>query len=459
VESISKIQQLLAESKFVEAQKMAEILLYQSKGSETQELLEFYFESLQAQSRPLPSELIFLLVDKLLPMHTDEAQKWLGNISKDKFINSQRTIIIEIKIAEIKGKTEELYNLISQYQILRFESHTPNIPSEVLDLIKKYFPNDFHLQLQKLAIELMRMDLVNSEISIKKLILSCFEKSSPKGTKLKINLIHEILTSSSGLQFLELYKNFCFFMASERLDKKDYKKLIELVIYMEDFKFQVLILNLLVRENLKDEAVVYAQEIRKNREYNYVYLDKYFPQLKQCFFQRPELTRITALPLIKEEDLKVGKIVLSPLFDEILSEVSEEEILLAHLLKYQNFSTSDLLEIAVSFVQSEFYMAALKASDLAYDSTDNNNLRLQACYLKVTCLLKTADYRAALDISLNALNYSVTQNDILSFLYSQAEAHLKLQEYISAKRVLERIIDIDASYRQVKERLEWLNAI
>ena len=35
VERISYIQQLLAESKFVEAQKMAEILLYQSKGSET----------------------------------------------------------------------------------------------------------------------------------------------------------------------------------------------------------------------------------------------------------------------------------------------------------------------------------------------------------------------------------------------------------------------------------------
>jgi hypothetical protein len=104
-------------------------------------------------------------------------------------------------------------------------------------------------------------------------------------------------------------------------------------------------------------------------------------------------------------------------------------------------------------------MAALKASELAYESTDNNNLRLRACYLKVTCLLKTADYRAALDISLIALSYSVTQNDILSFLYSQAEAHLKLKEYISAKRVLERIMDIDASYRLVKERLEWLNAI
>ena len=459
MESISKIQQLLAESKFVEAQKMAEILLYQTKGSETKELLEFYFESLKAQSRPIPSELIFLLVDKLLPMNTDEAQKWLANISKDKSVNNQRKILIKIKIAEIKGKTEELYHLISQYQILRFESHTPNIPTVVIDLIKKYFPNDFHLQLQKLAIELMRMDLINSEISIKKLILSCFEKSSPKGTKLKINLIHEILTSSSGLQYLELYKNFCFLISNERWDKKDYKKIIELVIYEEDFKFQVLILNLLVRENLKDEAGVYAQEIRKNKEYNYVYLDKYFPQLKQYFFQRPETTTITAIPLIKEADLKVDRLVSVPLHEEILSEVSEEEILLAHLLKYQDFSTSDLLEIAVSFVQSEFYMAALKASELAYESTDNNNLRLRACYLKVTCLLKTADYRTALDISLNALSYSVTQNDILSFLYSQAEAHLKLKEYISAKRVLERIMDIDASYRLVKERLEWLNAI
>jgi hypothetical protein len=459
VENISNIQQLLAESKFVEAQKAAELVLNQSKGSETIELLELYFESLKAQSRPIPYDQLFILIDKLLPLRADEAQSWLSHISKENFKDKQRLLFIEIRIAEIKGKTEELYNLISQYQILRYESHIPNIPTLILELIKKYFPNDFHLQLQVFATELMRMDLVNCEKSIKELILSCFEKSSPKGTKLKLNLLYEVLRSTTGLQHLELYKNFCLFMANGKIEIKDYKKVIELVIYMEDFKFQVLILNLLVQENLNDIAKDYAQEIRSNKNYNYVYLDKFLPHLKSLFFQRPAVTPKETTTLLSEIDLKVEKLQSYPFYDDILSDVSEEEVLLSHLLKHQNFTTVELLEIAVSFVQSEFYLAALKASDLALASTEENDLKLKACYLKVTCLLKTGDNRAALDLSLMALNLSVTQNDILSFLYSQAEAHLKLKEYKMAKSVLRKILAIDDSYRMAKDRLESLNAI
>jgi hypothetical protein len=459
VENISNIQQLLAESKFVEAQKAAELILNQSKGSETIELLELYFDSLKAQSRPLPYEQLFLLIDKLLPLKAEEAQVWLTHISKDHFKDKQRIIMIEIRIAELKGKTEELYRLISQYQILRYEAHIPNLPDLIQTLTKKYFPHDFHLQLQNFALELMRMDLVTCEKAIKELILSCYEKSSPKGTKLKLNLLYAVLKSTSGLHHLELYKNFCFFMANGKVEKKDYKKIIELVIYFEDFKFQVLILNLLIQEELEDVAKDYAQEIRTNKDYNYVYLDKFLPHLKSLFFQKPEVAIKRNAPLLNEMDLKVEKAPIYPFYDEILSDVSEEEILLAHLLKHQDFSTIELLEIAVSFVQSEFYLAALKASDLAFTSTNINELKLKACYLKVTCLLQTGDFRAALDLSLMALNISVTQNDILSFLYSQAEAHLKLKEYQMAKKVLRKILTIDDSYRMAKDRLERLNAI
>lgn len=458
VDNISKIQQLLAESKFVEAQKEAESVIYQSKSSVTKELLELYFESLKAQSRPLPPDQIFLLIDKLLPSSPDEAQEWLSFISKEKFKDKQRIFLIEIQIAELKGKTEELYNLISQYQILRYEARIPNIPPIIQDLSKKYFPHDFHIQLQRFALELMRMDLVTCEFSIKELILSCFERSSPKGTKEKLNSLYEVLRSSESLQHLELYKNFCFFMANGVTEKKDYKKVIELVIYFEDFKFQALLLNLLVREKLDEIAKDYAQAIRHNKDYNYVYLDKFLPHLKAFFFQRAE-AKVKPLPVMEEMDLKVGKSPSYQFYDEILSDVSDEEILLAHLLKHQSFTTSELLDIAVSFVQSEFFLAALKASELAYASTEVADLKLRASYLKVTCLLKTGDCRAALDVSLEAQSFAITQNDILSFLYSQAEAHLRLKEYKAAKNILKRILAIDASYRMAKERLERLNAI
>lgn len=458
VESISILRQLLAESKFVEVQKEAELILNQSNGSESAELLELYFESLKSQSRPIPTELLLSFIEKLIPHKADEAQKWLEDFSSTTQKYQQQVLLIKIHIADLKGKTEELYNLISQYQILRYENRTPGIPEYVQHLVHKYFPYDFHIQLQKLALDMMRMDLNTSEALIQQLILSCYEKSSPRGTKDKLNALYEILASSEKLYHLEMYKNFCQIMAQGISDKKDYKKVVELIIYVEDFRFQALILNFLVSEGLAEAAKDYSLSVRLNKDYSYVYFDKYFPHLKTFFFQKLKAKPVVAAP---EEpiDLKVGKSNPTPMIDELMAEVSEEEVLLAHLIKHQSYSTAELLDVAVSFVQSEFYYAALKASEMALASTQENYLKLKAYYLKVTCLLKTGDYRSALDFSLDALSISSTQNDVLSFMYSQAEAHLRLKEYSSAKTTLRKIVAIDSDYRLAKERLDRLNAI
>ena len=459
VERISKIQQLLAESKFVEAQKEAEIILGESRSSESIELLELYFISLQSQARPLPTERVFSLIDKLLPTKPDEAQEWLNSISQDQIINRQRSLLVQIKISELKGKTEALYQFISQYQILRYESHTPSTPQIVIDLSAKYFPNDFHLQLQNLAFDLMRMDLVKSENTIQDLICSCFEKTTQKGTADKLNSISLLLSRIENPGRLDFYKNLCFFLVNKVHEKKDYKKLIELVITFDNFKMQSLLLSLFVKEGLDEVAKGYASEIRKNKAYSYIYLDKYLPSLKSYFFQRQIEEKKKSGSLLTEKDLVLEKKVTDTFYELSLAEVSDEDSLLAHLVKHQGFTTTELLDVAVSFIQSEFYLAALQASELALNSTDVADLKLRACYMKVVCLLKQGDYRSALDTSLDALNFSVTQNDILSFLYSQAEAHLRLKEYKSARGVLGKILSIDANYRQAKERLERLNAI
>jgi hypothetical protein len=459
VERISKIQQLLAESKFVEAQKEAEIILGESRSSESIELLELYFLSLKSQSRPLPSELVFSLIDKLLPSRPDEAQEWLRSINQDQTLSKQRTVLTQIRISEIKGKTEELYQCISQYQILRYEANIPNTPHLVNELSEKYFPNDFHLQLQNLALDLKRMDLDKSEKLTRELILSCFEKSSPKGTVDKLNSIYQVLARIENSGLLELYRNFCFLMVNKVQDKKDYKKLVEFVIAFEDFKMQILVLSLFVKQGMNEIAKEYSREIRKNKQYSYIYLDKYFPDLKLFFVQRQIVENKVAGSLLTEADLVLDR-KTTDYFEEVsLADVSDEDALLAHLLKHQDFSTSELLDVAVSFIQSEFYLAALTASELAFHSTDVGELKLRASYMKVVCLLKKGDYRSALDTSLEALNFSVTQNDILSFLYSQAESHLRLKEYNPAKAVLRKILSIDSNYRQAKERLERLNAI
>jgi tetratricopeptide (TPR) repeat protein len=242
-------------------------------------------------------------------------------------------------------------------------------------------------------------------------------------------------------------------------EKKDFKKITEIIIFTEDFKLQALILNLLLKQGLDEVARDLAQEMRQNKEYNYIYLDKYLPHLKSFFYQAPVKSLKPLDPLLKDSDLKLDKASPYQPVDEAAMEVSDEEELLSQLLKHQSFSSKELLDIAVSFVQAEFFRAALKAAEMAFNLSEEAEVRLKANYLKVTCLLKTGDFRAALDVSLGSLSYSITQNDILSFLYSQAEAHLKLKEYKNAKKILKQILTIDANYRMTKERLERLDAI
>jgi len=459
VDNFSNIQQLLAESRFAEVQKEVELLLLRDESSVTNELLEIYFKSLKAQSHNLPVELVFSLVDRLLPSNPNEAEKWIHELPNIAPRFSQKRLLAEIQIAELKGKTQELFDLVTKYQLAQFEKQIPKIPDTVVNIVNKYFSNDYQVRLQALAFELLRLDLPNSEKHIKSLILSCFERSSPKGTKDKLNSLYELLRSIGGIQYLEIYKNLCFLFVNGISDKADYKKVIELVLYLEDFELQAVLLKLLVREKLDDVALFYAEAIKTNKNYSYVYFDKYFTELKPLFFKTTKKETSTEIHETKNIDLSIGSLPSYPFYHEILSEISDEEILVSHIIKHQDFSSGDLLEIATSFVQSEFYLAALGASELAFQSTNDRKLKLKAWYLKIICLLKRGDCRAALDNSLVALSLSESQNDILSFLYSQTEALLRLKEYSSAKEVLERILTIDSNYRMTKERLDRLNAI
>jgi multidrug resistance efflux pump len=69
------------------------------------------------------------------------------------------------------------------------------------------------------------------------------------------------------------------------------------------------------------------------------------------------------------------------------------------------------------------------------------------------------DYRAALDTAYEALTQAKTENDILSFLYAQAEAHINLHESKQAKSLLKKVLSIDKNYRLAKEKLETLDEI
>ena len=434
VESITRIRQMMAEAKFIEAQAEAEMQMSLHDQSYRKTLLPIYLEILQAQHKKIPQELALEMAEQVIGQDFQEAQKWLELIADLQVSKNFRRIqLLRIQLAEKQGRLHELYQLI-----------------------ERYFKNDFHLKLQELANNLMLDDLSSSESILNQLIYSCVEKASPKGIKNKLSAIKEVLASHSHKRQLELYQSYCSLEVDGVQSKQDFKKIAELIIYFDQFKFQLLILALLIKLGLQEAAHDYVKVVKENKEYDYLYIEKYYGDLKSYFAKplvkdSPPPPQLTSAPDLELEEPHYAHEVSSR-----ESEYSKEEELLVNSLKYQNFGIGQLLELTVSFLQSEYNRAALKAAELAMEKAINDHQYLQACYLKLTCLCLLGDYRGALDLSFDALRKTSSKDDLLSFLYLQAESYQQLDQKKEAKKVLTRILSIDSHYRLTRERLEML---
>jgi tetratricopeptide (TPR) repeat protein len=451
---------MMAEQKYFEVQRLIEVQLT-LKSDNRHELLSLYFDSLQAQQKKIPTLLLLelaefeseshhheLVLQHLAEINTDLSQKY--------FIRIQKLIIAA---AVDKGQMDQLYTLLNAFLIYLFEKQIPLVPDWITDKIEKYFKNDFILKLKELALSLLLNNVSKAEVITRDLITSCIEKSSPKGRASKLLSIGEILRCGENKAQLEIYQNFCFISAGGTSEKSDYKKIVEMVIYFDDFKFQVLILNLMHQLKLKDSAIEYSRAIRLNASYDFVYFDKYFNHLKSYFVQpAPKNKTITSEIMIP--DLKLSEKFLSEIMSPVLDvEEYEDEQRYFNLIKYQSYTTSQLCDLAVSFLQSEMPRVALKASKQAIKQSENDKDYLKGSYLKLTCLLLLKDFRSALDTCFEAISRATTKDDVLSFLYGQAEIYIRLNQTKDARKILSKILSIDSKYRLAKERLDKLNEI
>jgi hypothetical protein len=451
---------MMADQKFFELQKLLEVQLT-IKSEARYELLSLYFETLTAQQKILPFDLAIELAE-LSSLHKKHEFS-LNLLQELKLERHQRFFsrILKIKIqaAEDKGQRNELYNLISDFLLRQFEKQVPVIPDWIRELINKYFLHDFNLQLKELSLCLMLSDLDQCEKLTKELITSCVEKSTPRGISEKLLSIGEVLRSGVKKGQLEIYQNFCLISAKGITDKTDYKRIVEMIILFSDFKFQTLLLNLLAELELDDEATEFAATMRSAADYDFVYLDKFFPHLKS-YFIKSSVKKEKLPEVLPEIDLKltskVVEQVISPTFD---IDTDEDEQKYFSLLKYQTYTSDQLCDLAVSFLQSEMPKVALKASELAIAQSETDQGYLKGSYLKLTSLLLLKDYRAALDTCLDAISKATSKDDILSFLYGQAEIHIRLDQKKQAKNILSKILAIDSEYRLAKERLDRLNEI
>jgi hypothetical protein len=448
---------MMAEHKFFEAQKLIEVQL-KLNTLNRHELLVFLNECYRQQNKNLPDELVLELAEKELQGKSfSSALALIGDINHKKFFN--RVMKIKIEAAVANGLMEELYQLLSGYFIHQFENQIPWVPDWVIQFCDKFFSQDFNLMLKKLSLKVLVEDIIGAENLLKQLIIASFEKSSQKGLKTKLNVIQEVIRAGSKKAQLEIYQSFCGISCSGIQEKADLKKLVEMVIYFDDFKFQVLVLDLLEKLGLVEEAQSYSVVVRNHKEYKFIYFDKFFPELKKYFVQKQH-TQIKSTPQISNVDLALEDETPRaelPISDS--PELSEDEEQFLHLLKYQSFSPAQLCDLSVGFLQSEMPRAGLLAAQRAIDLSVLDTEVLKASYLKLTCLLKLNDFRGAIDTTLEALNKASSKDDILSFLYGQADAYLKLNQKKKAKAVLIKILKIDSRYRLAQERLDKINEI
>jgi tetratricopeptide (TPR) repeat protein len=461
LESIIQFRQMMADSKFFEVQKLIEVQL-SLKNEARYELLKIYFESLKAQQKIIPVDITLELSElESENNHHEIVLELLNEISSEQKIKFYfRILKLKLKAAAFQGQMDVLYQLISDFYLRQFEKQVPTIPQVVTEYVSRFFPHDFNLKLKELALALMLNDIAASEKMTKDLILSTVEKSSPKGIKAKLETIGEILKAGHNKAYLEIYQNYCFIAANGLSEKSDYKKIVEMIIFFDDFKFQALILNLLSQLNLVDEAKEFAASVRSNKEYNFVHFDKFFPHLKSFFVQPQVKKSLKPEEQIPTPDLKLTTKVNSQIMPSHFEmEDSEDDQRFMHLLKYQSYTPDQLCDLAVSFLQSEMPKVALRASELAMSQSVDDRTFLKGSYLKLTCQLQLQDLRAALDTCLVAMTRATSRDDILSFLYGQAEIYIRLNQKKQAKNILSKILTIDSKYRLAKERLDKLNEI
>ncbi len=450
---IESIRQMMAEENFTSAESALETALISALPIARSELITLYLETLIHQQKILPDHLVTEVINFLWDQNPDQAILTFENASSSiKRSHDTRILFFQMKLAEKRGHIQLLHRLISEYQLRLYEKSIPSVPSLITGLIQKYFRVDFQLQLQDLALTLLRKDIAAAEKKIEKLILEAHEKSGPKILREKLESLLKILSVQTDKGHLEIYQSLIQIMVSGLSEKKDFKRMAELVIYFQDFRFSLMIMQTLVRQNYLDIATDYARELSQAKDYDFVFVAKHFSELKRYFVT---ITKpVTRTQSWESPDLSLSEKQEQFLYLSENPERSQDEVLLIKLVKNQSYGDATLLDLAVSFIQSELPKVALASAMIVHSRTTDVRIKLKAAYLALTSLLQCGDYRQALDLALESMTLVQTTDDLLSFLYCEAEAYLRLDMKKEAKQILKKVLSIDSQYRMARERLE-----
>jgi hypothetical protein len=445
----------MAEQKINDAESLIEVQLT-SSNHDRKEYLELYYEIFSIKHKKFPTKLLLELARfKLNEGHAEWVIKNLQETS-DKASQVSK-LKIEIEAYESLGHFHELYRKIYEFLILQFEKKLPLIDEKILKIQKKYFQNDFGLKLTILSLSILKEDQENSELIIKELILSIFEAKNSKNVEGKLDSIIEIIQTRRKKSILDIYQVLCQFIMKNKIERNELKKIIEFIIYFEDFQFQVIILSLLDKFDLKSEAQSFSKVVKKNSAFNFVYFDKFFPHLKNFFLiTKNEINKSGTLNEAIDLNLQISEKqewILENIDFRDESYVNEMQ----QILKFSNFSHQQLYDLAISFIQSGMPLVALVIMEKVLEENLEQDFKLKILYLKANCLFEVKDFRRVVDVCHDAIRLFQDEKQAVSFLYNQAEAFVHLREFKEAKKNFLKVVSIDETYRMTKDRLRTLD--
>lgn len=440
----------MAEQRYIEAQQLAEQTLPLTK---SQELLGLFIEIHLQQGISLPYEITLEFINA-----SQDTHYCLGLIKQlsRSGIESQ---IIEIKLIAQLGELEELHQKITAFYLFLFERKIPRRLEEVISLRKQFFSSDFNLEIKELALSADRGWSLELEIEVKRLIREVFQRPNIKNKDERLVQLEKLLASLQFNNGLRIYGHLLNLYSQGIQSTSDYKKIIEMILYFEDFDFKIITLHLMDKLNLGDIARKYAELIKKGSDYHFVLLEKYFPHLK-TYFITPRQRPLESKPLLEKIDLTLAERENETTTLEWRDEsASSSDIELAEGLKHLEYEIPGWLNLAVGFIQSDFNKSAFFCAKKVRSLADNDEDFLKGSYLAVHALMKLQDYRLALDYCYEAIERVAMETDFLSFSYLEVEILIQLGERKSALKILSNIQSIDNTYRLSAKMLKRLNEI
>jgi hypothetical protein len=461
VELIEILRQKMADSKFNEVEISAYRSLSDKHNSNRSEMLLIYLSSIKSQNKKILYPYLLEFVEKNLDTHLDHCLELINLYSSQNpnKLNLKLKIYL-IKIFEKKGDIETLGKELKKLRCDLLEMNRPILNIALIEIEKKYFMKDFEFSLLNLTYAFYLGDLNSAENQILEIIKSLFESKNIKNLNSKLGLVGRLLEAQVEKKYLEIYQSYFIIRSRGITEKKDYKKIIEMMIFAKSNEFKVIILELLDFLQLEEIAKSYSSYLISEKNFKLLYVLKYFKNLKRYFMQgnliRPEdegtreLTEIGPIKnskIVPQDDMKIE--------DRLFLTIEEEKII--HELKHQDLQFEEFHSLAISFIQAGYFYAAKESAICALNLAHTNEAKISTYYLIGETYYLLGDYRATIDFMGKIRELANDKIEIIPSMYLEAESHLKLNEKKEAKSIFEKINLTNENFRQTRDRLRLLN--